>query len=873
MAMELAPQMAVSLGALVGDTLQGFMEMLDPAGAIPEKVFLFIVWDFIQAAVRLLEAGYEATRKLLSNGTFVSEMDSDTQTAENVSNAEPGSHFLTKHFDRLADGLWLFLDIYGRVGKLSDSRQSASAEGFPDPQPLRSFLEHVPDGRTLAALEDVLENIGGKRLKVSKQLAWCNALLDSLTMIKQNVSEALSLAAAVLVEYRGFMRLEQSFDVPSHLAYLELRPNWFPKLLSFIDDMEGQVTFSRISSQCSLSSGPRSPKTSWVDATGYLAWHGESVQALLERIRQEHQLSYTFWSLQSADFQAPSCRPSSEVLYDPSACLEDAGWAGYVYRHSPEQAMARYQPRPWRGHRIEGTVLQVATLKEGLAAPPVPLDVVIVSPLVGNCRELLEMLRAESMTISKLVYVAFNPTLPPPLQAEPNFTFRAEGQMTDEMVREVVFSQCSLATISELLAPLQYRLLQVEHLYAVYVHRAFHGIFPEVGEAEEWRSGWFCSPLSKFLLGLEASKAGAEASLGRAICRGDSCDCRVPYRGPMCDKTAASIDDERPYKAAIHYVVNDAPDHMQELLFSLKNLYDAFNARYDYPVLIFHDGLSQGSRRHIVSAAPNRIWFFDVGDDWLPSSGASHLHSTFGAGYMAQSRFRSGPVFVHPALEKFDYLWSLDSDSHFPTTVEADPFLELHSNSELVMGWSYVTTTSPASVRRLWEYTMLYAMKEKINIWSNTLSKNWKTSKSHFMSAFLAASDVEGLERMPLWNDRVLMTDCEVLRLSFFRSSRYWDYFKYLDSLGGFWTYRWGDHAVRTLGLGLALWEEDRWSWEQGATPGRGSLGWPRVFQLDLPYAHQDFCHCERGCKLIHDPKNGLIAEALRGIRKKFWTC
>lgn len=40
-------------------------------------------------------------------------------------------------------GLWLFLDIYGRVGKLSDSRQSASAEGFPDPQPLRSFLEHL----------------------------------------------------------------------------------------------------------------------------------------------------------------------------------------------------------------------------------------------------------------------------------------------------------------------------------------------------------------------------------------------------------------------------------------------------------------------------------------------------------------------------------------------------------------------------------------------------------------------------------------------------------------------------------------------------------------------------------------------------------
>ena len=48
---------------------------------------------------------------------------------------------------------------------------------------------------------------------------------------------------------------------------------------------------------------------------------------------------------------------------------------------------------------------------------------------------------------------------------------------------------------------------------------------------------------------------------------------------------------------------------------------------------------------------------------------------------------------------------------------------------------------SGSQVRRLWEYTMLYAMKEKINIWSNTLSKNWKTSKSHFMSGAWIAPD------------------------------------------------------------------------------------------------------------------------------------
>jgi len=41
------------------------------------------------------------------------------------------------------------------------------------------------------------------------------------------------------------------------------------------------------------------------------------------------------------------------------------------------------------------------------------------------------------------------------------------------------------------------------------------------------------------------------------------------------------------------------------------------------------------------------------------------------------------------------------------------------------------------------------------------------------------------------------------------------DYFRYLDSVGGFWLHRWGDHAVRTIAVGMWLpsskvWEMDR---------------------------------------------------------------
>ena len=81
-----------------------------------------------------------------------------------------------------------------------------------------------------------------------------------------------------------------------------------------------------------------------------------------------------------------------------------------------------------------------------------------------------------------------------------------------------------------------------------------------------------------------------------------------------------------------------------------------FNERFDYPVLIFHDGLSPKTRESIVAKTPGqRIWpgaqsmlqpslhtrtklifrFFSVGN-WVPSEAQHALHSNFGAGARAQ---------------------------------------------------------------------------------------------------------------------------------------------------------------------------------------------------------------------------------------------
>ena len=54
------------------------------------------------------------------------------------------------------------------------------------------------------------------------------------------------------------------------------------------------------------------------------------------------------------------------------------------------------------------------------------------------------------------------------------------------------------------------------------------------------------------------------------------------------------------------------------------------------------------------------------------------------------------------------------------------------------------------------------------------------------------------------------------------------DYYKYLESLNGFYLYRWGDHALRTLAVGFFLEEKD-------------------VMKMNVPYGHQGFCQCVSG--------------------------
>eukprot|EP00392_Amoebophrya_sp_AT5.2_P006796 g6808.t1 len=102
------------------------------------------------------------------------------------------------------------------------------------------------------------------------------------------------------------------------------------------------------------------------------------------------------------------------------------------------------------------------------------------------------------------------------------------------------------------------------------------------------------------------------------------------------------------------------------------------------------------------------------------------------------------------------------------------------------------------------------------------------------LSAVSAEADLESFLRnnthLYRWNRHVYMTDLEIMYMPWFRADKVYDYFHYVDSLHGWYTDRWGDHAFRTMQLKLFL--GDAWD---GKTNG--------VLQLkEFPYTHQRFC-------------------------------
>ena len=187
---------------------------------------------------------------------------------------------------------------------------------------------------------------------------------------------------------------------------------------------------------------------------------------------------------------------------------------------------------------------------------------------------------------------------------------------------------------------------------------------------------------------------------------------------------------------------------------------------------------------------------------------------------------------MQPVMKQFDFAWTLDTDGYYPAPLNTDYMQVMHDENK-IYAYSHTSRDQPSAVQHFWELTRGYLEHKNITVMD--------TPTLRHLTDALVMRDTFWNE----WNRVLFMNDVEIVRLSWFRNDPYQDFFNYIDSLGGWWLYRWGDHGVRTLAVAFWVDKED-------------------YFQMKIPYGHQNVCHCG-------DEHPNQVCK--RFGEKKWWRC
>ncbi|CAD7964196.1 unnamed protein product [Amoebophrya sp. A25] len=320
----------------------------------------------------------------------------------------------------------------------------------------------------------------------------------------------------------------------------------------------------------------------------------------------------------------------------------------------------------------------------------------------------------------------------------------------------------------------------------------------------------------------------------RGRCFDGECECFPPYRGVQCEledpgkfggapeasssgpfPERGSQASEQRLSAVLHFVMPESERDLIDIERALPSIWLNFNRDYDYPVVIFHEGMSEAARRRIVLASENRIWFANLGRKFAQLESVPEIwrdkidihRMPFALGYRHMCRWRSGPVFLEPVLQRFDYGMTLDTDSYFPGPWKEDPFRMLERTKKVAAFPHLGREAASVAVNFLYYY-LLYCKMHNLNprrtrVLASLVEKNWK------------------------WYQQTFMSDIEILYLPWFRdpAGEYQKFFRYMDATGGFYLYRWGNNPFRTFAMGTFL--DDS-----------------QVSIATVPYLHQEFCTC-----------------------------
>ncbi|CAK9438493.1 uncharacterized protein LODBEIA_P27170 [Lodderomyces beijingensis] len=269
---------------------------------------------------------------------------------------------------------------------------------------------------------------------------------------------------------------------------------------------------------------------------------------------------------------------------------------------------------------------------------------------------------------------------------------------------------------------------------------------------------------------------------------------------------------------------------------SIKRFHKSFNSKFNYTYTFINDQpftekfktrirkYTETAPVEFVTVDP-QIWdkpsFIDAEKEAREME-IMHKHDIAYAkqgSYHNMCRFYSGQFYNLPELQKYKYYWRIEPQVQFYTDVQYDIFKYMEA-TEKVYGFTISLYDIEETVKSLWPETLKYLNKgDNYKYVNENGSFQWLIENLQNPGKNKVAG---GYSTCHFWSN------FEIGDMDFFRGEAYNNWFKYLDSTGGFYYERWGDAPVHSIGVSLFA--------------DKSKIHWFR----DLGYNHDPYYNCAR---------------------------
>ncbi|RUS33758.1 glycolipid 2-alpha-mannosyltransferase [Jimgerdemannia flammicorona] len=299
---------------------------------------------------------------------------------------------------------------------------------------------------------------------------------------------------------------------------------------------------------------------------------------------------------------------------------------------------------------------------------------------------------------------------------------------------------------------------------------------------------------------------------------------------------------------------------LYNIRYSLRQLEDRFNKKYNYPYVFLNDDeFTEEFKELTTSTVSGKTYYGKVDGpmwnypEWINVTKADQARADMerakviyggSLSYRRMCRFQSGWFFRHPLLDQFDYYWRVEPSVQFYCDLDYDVF-KFMADNKLKYGWTLSLHEYRETIPTLWETTRQYMRQypeyvlpesDPGSLWDwVTEDKSASYNGCHFWSNFEVGASL----RIVGW----------IGSIKFLRSEQYLSYFNYLDHVGGFFYERWGDAPVHSLAVAMFL--------------RRSEVH----FFNDIGYRHEPFMHCPTDRELITkcycNPNDNFVARSV----------